>query len=72
MIRPTAAAFGPDGNMYFATYDSAEVFRYNGVTGALWISLYRPAAAVWSTLSIWPSTARKPVSHGRPHTSRAL
>ncbi|HUN82411.1 MAG TPA: hypothetical protein VMV81_12985 [Phycisphaerae bacterium] len=31
---PTAALFGPDGNLYVLSFNSNSVIRYNGVTGA--------------------------------------
>lgn len=30
---PTAAVFGPDGNLYVASFDSDEILRFDGVTG---------------------------------------
>jgi len=31
---PRDLAFGPDGNLYVASFGSGDVFRYNGSTGA--------------------------------------
>jgi len=31
---PTAAVFGPDGNLYVASFDNDRVLRYDGATGA--------------------------------------
>ena len=34
LINPTAAIFGPDGNLYVASFGTDEVLRYDGETGA--------------------------------------
>jgi outer membrane protein assembly factor BamB len=35
LIEPEGIVFGPDGNLYVSSGDTAEVYRYNGTTGAL-------------------------------------
>ncbi|MGH7886084.1 MAG: hypothetical protein ACRENO_10360 [Thermodesulfobacteriota bacterium] len=35
LIEPEKIVFGPDGNLYVTSGDTAEVYRYNGRTGAL-------------------------------------
>lgn len=34
LTNPTAAVFGPDGNLYVASFDGDNVLRYDGTTGA--------------------------------------
>lgn len=44
LLGPTAAIFGPDGNLYVASFDNDQVLRYNGTTGAF-IDVFVTAAS---------------------------
>jgi streptogramin lyase len=44
LLGPTTAVFGPDGNLYVASFDNDSVIRYNGQTGAF-IDVFVPSAS---------------------------
>lgn len=44
LLGPTAGTFGPDGNLYVASFDNDMVLRYDGTTGAF-IDIFVTAAS---------------------------
>lgn len=44
LLGPTAAVFGPDGNLYVASFETDAVLRYNGLTGAF-IDVFVPTGS---------------------------
>jgi DNA-binding beta-propeller fold protein YncE len=44
LTAPTAAVFGPDGNLYVASFDGDQVLRYDGGSGAYMDVFFAPGA----------------------------
>lgn len=44
LLGPTTAVFGPDGNLYVASFDNDSVLRYDGTTGAF-LNVFVPTGA---------------------------